>query len=419
MSTAGLPGTSQSALRSARGSVSLSERALAPDLARGLMLLLIALANTPYYIYGADRSVSSAHPVGGSVTDQIVQVLIITGVDARVYPMFAFLFGYGIVQLYRRQYLAGVEEKAARRVLRRRHWWLLVFGLAHAALLWMGDILGTYALSGLIVVWLFLRRRDTTLVIWVLVVVSLILSSTAAVVAILVPLGFLADLDLPNAPTLNPFDLVLANIATPDYLASILPRIGVWAVITALQGVSLIIPTVMLLAFWAARRCILEEPGRHHRLLVEVAVVGIAIGWLGGLPHGLAHVGLIVVPDGVSWIFASTQATTGLFCGVGYVALFGLLAERLAARGPSRPVPVVALAALGQRSLSGYLAQSLICAPMLAAWGLGLGARLGSAAVALFALASWLVTLAGAYLLERVGRRGPTEVLLRRLAYGR
>jgi uncharacterized protein len=29
----------------------------------------------------------------------------------------------------------------------------------------------------------------------------------------------------------------------------------------------------------------------------------------------------------------------------------------------------------------------------------------------------WLVTVAGAYALERAGRRGPAEVLLRRLAY--
>ncbi|MGW8529793.1 DUF418 domain-containing protein, partial [Nocardiopsis sp. NPDC055824] len=35
------------------GSTPVSERALAPDLARGMMLLLIALAHVPWFIYDA------------------------------------------------------------------------------------------------------------------------------------------------------------------------------------------------------------------------------------------------------------------------------------------------------------------------------------------------------------------------------
>ncbi|CAM5244040.1 hypothetical protein SVIOM74S_02629 [Streptomyces violarus] len=67
---------------------------------------------------------------------------------------------------------------------------------------------------------------------------------------------------------------------------------------------------------------------------------------------------------------------------------------------------------------SCYLAHSLLFAPVLAAWGLGLGAHLGSTTMALFAFAVWLVTVAGAYALERAGRRGPAEAVLRRLMYG-
>lgn len=404
----------------ARGPATRGERTLAPDLARGAMLLLIVLANTPFYLYDAERTLSSAHPLGGSVADRVVQALIITTVDARVYPMFAFLFGYGIVQLYRRQGAAGVPEPAARRVLRRRHWWLLAFGFVHAALLWMGDIVGAYAVLGLLLVALFLRVKDTTLVIWVLVMTSLIVSGTVALALIVV----LLDRVLPPAEAeralgapFDPYELLVHNIATPDYLASIPERLIAWAVLTGLQGFALVIPTVMLLAFWAARRGILEDPRRHHRLLVRVAAVGIAVGWLGALPHALDHVGVLALPDRWDLALTSVQATTGMFCGIGYVALFGLLAERLSRRGRIG-APALALAAVGQRSLSCYLAQSVLCAPLLAAWGLGLGGRLGSAAVALLAIGVWLLTVAGAVLLDRAGRRGPAETLLRRLAYG-
>jgi uncharacterized protein len=110
---------------------------------------------------------------------------------------------------------------------------------------------------------------------------------------------------------------------------------------------------------------------------------------------------------------------TGLFGGLGYIALFGLIAAALIRRGDTAGPITTSITAVGKRSLSAYLAQSLICAPVLAAWGLGLGGVLGSAAVALFAVGVWLLTVLGCAVLERQGRRGPAEWLLRRLAYGR
>ncbi len=94
---------------------------------------------------------------------------------------------------------------------------------------------------------------------------------------------------------------------------------------------------------------------------------------------------------------------------------FGLLAHRLAGR---RGVVVTAIGAVGRSSVSTYLTHSLIFAPLLAAWGLGLGAAMGSASMAAFAVGVWLVTVLGAYLLERRGLNGPAEVLLRRWVYG-
>lgn len=74
---------------------------------------------------------------------------------------------------------------------------------------------------------------------------------------------------------------------------------------------------------------------------------------------------------------------------------------------------------MGKRSLSCDLAHSLMFASLLAAWGLGLGEHLTSATMVLFAVGVWLVTVAGAYALERAGRQGPVETVLRRLVYRR
>lgn len=180
-SVTSVSGTSQAPIEATvqepRGPTRTDERALAPDLARGLMLLMIVLANTPWYLYGSTAGLTTAHPDGGRALDRVTQLLIITFVDSRVYPMFAFLFGYGMVQLFSRQVAAGTPVKAARRLLRLRNLWLLVFGFVHAALLWYGDVLGAYGLAGLVLVALFFKRKDRTLLIWAMALAGSLVTS--------------------------------------------------------------------------------------------------------------------------------------------------------------------------------------------------------------------------------------------------
>ena len=168
--------------RAGPGPARTDERALAPDLARGFMLLMIVLANTPWYLYGKNAGLSTVHPEEGSALDRVAQLLIMTFIDSRVYPMFAFLFGYGMVQLFRRQVDAGTPVKVARRLLRRRNLWLLAFGFVHAALLWYGDVLGAYGLAGLVLVALFFKRRDQTLLIWAVALTGFLVTGLVAAV---------------------------------------------------------------------------------------------------------------------------------------------------------------------------------------------------------------------------------------------
>ncbi|HEU5484689.1 MAG TPA: DUF418 domain-containing protein [Microlunatus sp.] len=393
-----------------------SSRALAPDLARGLMLLLIALANTPWYLYGTSSSASSIHSTDGSTLDRIVQFVIITAVDMRIYPMFAFLFGYGIVQMYQRSIDRGAEPISVRRVLRRRHLWMIVIGFLHAALLWMGDIVGAYGLVGLIFTAAFLKRKNKTIVIWASVFTGLL--TVLAVLAVIA--SIFAAQEPPPPEAMNFLDFVKSVNGIESWPQSILPRLGVWSVLLVFQGLlTLVVPIAVLLGFWAARHRVLEQPDRHHRLLLTVAVVGLAVGWIGGAVHALEHLGVLPVPEHVSWVFSTTQPLTGLLGGLGYIALFGLIAAALRRRSEVAGPITTSVTAVGKRSLSSYLAQSVICAPLLCAWGLGLGAVLGSAATAALAVGVWLVTVVGCAVLERRGLRGPAEWLLRRLAYGR
>lgn len=388
-------------------------RAIAPDLARGLMLLLIALANMPWHLFGRETGLTSMHHVDGSMGDRVWQAIAIVAVDGRSYPLFAFLFGYGIWQLYRKQLAAGATSREARRLLRRRHAWMLAFGAVHAALLWVGDIIGAYGLVGLLIGWIFLERRDRTIAIWAWVLGGLLALGavmTAAMGAVLGALDLPVDVSGDDAAS-------IPSIAGMDsYPMSILARLGMWILITPGQGVlGLVVPIAILLAILAARHGVLEEPERHRALLVRVATWGIAIGWAGGL---LAYAEFLGAFDAMpSWTFSLVHVATGLPAGVGYAALFGLVAARMA----RRPLGVAgkALTAVGKRSMTSYLLQSVLFVPVLSAWGLGLGGVLTEWQGALYAVGVWLVTVVVAVALEAAGRRGPAETLLRRLAYPR
>jgi uncharacterized protein len=140
---------------------------------------------------------------------------------------------------------------------------------------------------------------------------------------------------------------------------------------------------------------------------------------LGGLPLALVTAGVWASPPVPVLLMAGAlHALSGYAGGLGYAALFGLLAIRIAERG--RPGAVArALRACGQRSLSCYRAQSAAFVALLPAWTLGLGALARVWQAALVGLGTWLVILAVAALSDRAGYRGPAEVALRRLTYGR
>ncbi|MFI6579071.1 DUF418 domain-containing protein [Nocardiopsis sp. NPDC050513] len=402
-----------SARTASRGPTGAGERALAPDLARGFMLLFIALANTVWYLWAVPMGGLGAHPVPEGTLDKVAQFFTIVAVDARSYPMFAFLFGYGIVQLATRQEAAGADPRSVSALLRRRNLWLLAFGFVHALLLWMGDVLGAYGLAGLLMCWLFLRRRDTTLLAW-----AGALTGVLALLSLLSLVPLALSQSGAESSTADVIDTLADNIGDPSLVGAALGRVTAWPLIVLGQGVlGMVVPTVILLGFWAARRRILEEPGRHLVLLRRVAFGGIAAGWLGGLPTALTQTGVLDWSPGDA--LSMLNATTGMMGGLGYVALIALIAHRIQLRG-REPGPVLtALTATGRRSLSCYLAQSVLCAPLLAAWGLGLAAHLTSWSMFLFAVGVWLATVVFASTLERAGRRGPAEVLLRRLSYRR
>jgi uncharacterized membrane protein YeiB len=167
---------------------------------------------------------------------------------------------------------------------------------------------------------------------------------------------------------------------------------------------------IVWLGIWAARRRILDEPGAHLTLLRRTAVAGLGISIAGALPYALVSAGLLHLDAGTVEAMSRVHAVTGEYGGPGYIALFGLLAHKLGSAS-RLAAPVVAL---GQRSLSGYLFQSVAWVALFSPWALHLG---GTYAACLAAVAVWLVSTAVAQRMSDRGYRGPAEILLRRITY--
>lgn len=300
--------------------VPLAERAAGPDLARGLALLGIGLANLVGWLHGEPWTVllkqADAAPL-----DRAVDVLLALLVDNRLFPLFALLFGYGLGLLHRRSLAAG--ERRGRFVLRmlRRHLVLLAIGLAHATFLFSGDILVAYAMIGMLCVVLLARHRA--------------LLAVGGLMA-LAPLGTWGWAD--GVSGLGGGDgYALASAAT--YAETLLPRAREALVELATAPVydlGLLAP--MAIGALAARPRLLEDVPRHRPVLRPTAAAGCATGLLGALP--LTAV-LVLDPRHevldsaiVLGILGTIHQLSGLFGAIGLAAASALVAERLLPPAP-------------------------------------------------------------------------------------
>jgi uncharacterized membrane protein YeiB len=337
---------------------------------------------------------------------------MVTAVHSRAYPVFAVMFGYGLVQLARRQEAAGAAPAAVRAILLRRSLWLVVFGALHALLLYYGDFLGAYGLIGAAATLVLLRRSDRVLrvVLWVWALTLLEVFVIGAVVA-----ARLMDGSSEWAPV--PAGAVV-SLTAPDYLSALRARLIEWPAHTVT-----VLPAIVIvwLGMWAARRRLLEDLAGREWLLRRVAAVGLGVAYAGGLPLGLASAGLLHGDSSAMEAMVLLHQGSGMFGGPGYAALAGLAA--LALSGGTTPAAAGGMAglmaALGRRSLSGYLFQSVAWLLLLSPYTLSLATRFHSPLTAglVAALLVWVASVLWAGALDRTARPGPAEALLRRLIY--
>ncbi|WP_051433288.1 DUF418 domain-containing protein [Promicromonospora kroppenstedtii] len=374
-------------------------RALAPDVARGLMLLLIALAHAPGFV--SDRAPTAANSVA-----ELLRSLL---AENQARAMFIVLFGYAMGQLMYRQEARGTEPGETRRLLRRRGLVLVGVGLAHYALLVPVDIVATYGFA-LLFLAAMVSAGDRALL-WA--------------AAVTLPFGIALigwTYQRAVAAELSGEPSGMAPYMSTDYVSHVVSGLPGWLPETVLS-VIVVVPG-MLFGLWAARRRYLDELGAHAALLRRVAFVLLLVALVTRLPEALVVAGFWVpASSATGWALAVLHTLGGCAGGVGLAALVGVLVSwREPSGGPgeattqARPV-ATALAALGERSLTFYLAQSLVWLLLFYPFTLNLVDTVSFAGAAAIAVGVWIASVAAAAAMARAGRAGPAEVLVRKLAY--
>lgn len=371
------------------------------DALRGFALFGIILGNVTWF---SGYAVASADARLALVTPQLDRALAFglhVAVDGKFYGLFSLVFGAGFALLVEAARRKGAD---AARVVQRRLVALFVIGLAHATLVWFGDIVSLYAVAALPLWWVhrwpvarLLRFAGACLLAPVLV--------SALVLALHHGAGAPPPTEAAHGPA-----ALLPSFAHGSY-ADVLAANRAFLVqrwVLALESSRLLRLLGLFALGVAAVRMRAVVPAMAMRVRGRLLWLALA-----------SNLALAFLAD----VSAQPPSELGLLREVVYAVAIPTGALAYAAwLWPvlSRPTPVTAaLGAAGRLSLTHYLGQSLVMAVLFYGYGLGQWGRLGltPALVVAAAIAATQIALSPRWL--RRHDHGPAELVLRRFTYGR
>jgi uncharacterized protein len=376
------------------------------DELRGFALLGIIFVNAPFLGISADGFTADSVLAW---YDRAAAFAVIALAQAKFYLLFAFLFGYSM------HFIVKEDGATSVRRFRRRLLGLGVLGIAHATLLFVGDILFLYAVLGVTLIWM--RRLSDRVVMRVAVLagiawVLLLTALPLAVMSVMAePAGSFSDEEWIVAS--QSFNQAMRE---GSFLEASAARISFWTLASSsiffLNGLGVL--AAFALGLVAGRRSLFARPELHRPLWQA----GLRWGLSTGLCLGFLSAWLVVGPGAQvgSWGLRETAGIALGFAGApllswGYVSVLATMHA-----GGVRGLAIFRPA--GRMSLSCYIGESLIVSLVFCAYGLGLFGKLNAGAVSALALGTWIALDLLAKATQSRWASGPLESLLRRFSAG-
>lgn len=403
------------------------------DTLRGVALLGILLMNiiafaNPFAAYliptvdGADSGINLA-------TYMTMDIFV----EGSMRAIFSMLFGAGMLIFLNKP---NSDPADVKRLYYRRTLFLVAFGLFNAyVLLWLGDILYAYGMTGLLL-YLFRDMPPKKLLqmsVGVLLLLTLVHSSgyyrastLGAAVAEIEALPVGTEYSEEQSAVLAEWDAFLQEqFVAPELVEQQLQmmRSGYVTNLVNAAPINLILQTVGLLgnSFWDALAMMLLgmafmkwgvfDGSRSVRVYGSMALIGLGIG----LPLNTWE-SMVFVNGGFDLAWSAFNRPTydlgRLTLAIGYIGVVMLVCKL----GVLRWFQFL-LARVGQMALTNYLSHSLICNFIFMGWGLGMAGQLERHQIYYVVLGIWIFQLLTSPLWLRYFRFGPAEWLWRTLTY--
>jgi len=385
-----------------------AERISEIDIVRGIALFGILLVNMSFFKIPVmmDRMPSTFSPGLDQVVAWMIQLLF-TG---KFYAIFSFLFGLGFFIFMERTLDKGLELVP---LYRRRLLVLLVIGAIHLFLLWSGDILFTYALTGFILL-AFRRKNEKQIKRWIigLFIATLVLQGLFGFVQ-----GFGEAMAGENYGQMmdEMINAAVAVYSSGSYLELLTFRL-INEVPYIIISLFVWIPAVLaffLCGLYVGRKGIFKDLKGNRPLFIKICAVGFPVGALFLFLYILfetAHwsVGTAARPA----LLMMTNYLASLFIFPAYVSLILLSLQTDRCRRILAPV-----AAAGRMALTNYLTQTLILITLFYGFGFGLFYRVTLAQGVLITITLYLIQVVWSNFWFKKFKYGPLEWLWRGLTY--
>src|ERR1041385_745025 len=353
------------------GPITSTERVLYIDILRGMALFGILAANmrgfnAPMEVYGNIKVLFHGR------ADLIAQAFIDIFIQGKFVSLFSFLFGLGFaVQMMR------ADARGARFMsfYPRRLMALALFGLIHGILIWAGDILLSYAITGAMLL-LFRHRQQKTVLIWagsILAAPMVIISGFYIAYILGVRRGGLGEEHKTDMAKVQNIINVYAHGTVPQTLRE---NWIVWKDSLYTLAFSIVVLCLFLAGLWVWRSGIVERLAEDRPPLQR--------GCSGCLPLGLLLNAAVVLrpflippahkPTFIGWLANVVSIPSLPLLSLGYASGLALLIQNERWRARLKP-----FAAVGRMALTNYLTQSVVCTLFYYNYTTGLYGRVGPA----------------------------------------
>ncbi|MET1256677.1 DUF418 domain-containing protein [Aliikangiella maris] len=387
--------------------IQLTDRYQSLDFIRGIAVMGILVMNIQAF---GNLFASYFNPtVNGDFSGYNVTAWYFTHIffEQKFYTLFSMLFGAGIMVMAHR---SEAKQLSPAKLHYKRTAFLLLFGLAHAFLIWFGDILVAYAIWGSIV-YLFWRRSPVTQLIVGLGAILFISLMMLLGVAVMTP-DVLAELQATFIPEQSVIDEIV-NAYRGTWREQLAQRAETASkLISEMIFFGFRIAGCMLLGMAMYQWGILngqKSVAFYRNMTLLFLIPGLAIVYIGAsklYASGFQDAVLVQMELGQYNYLGS------VFVAIGYVGLFQWIYQ-VSARGAVK----TRIEAVGRMALTNYIAQSIICTGFF--YGFGFFAQLSRTEMLLVAACVLIVQIIWSkWWLERF-HFGPLEWAWRSLTYGR